>query len=287
MLLAGWLAGLLLRAIRYQPSCQNRGSASSNKKSEPRNSKADSSGPSSVHACPVHGVVPCPCMHVPAATKHRHITPPPQSPPDISARPAGRGGTRRSGKARPTADGLFRPCDRVRPHVLYCSPSARRGEARASIHPASSPLLLAARRAALRRPCRRGGTQSWPLPATDRTMSAAPGRLLGDRRRARAQRRSALLSLPQPTADTVHPARPCIESCMDLEAAQGFTSNPHRSLSVRPFCNSVHPFSIDGPSSFVRPARPLPVSISIEAPNVSFFSHVETVRRLCVGPVIT
>jgi hypothetical protein len=151
------------------------------------------------------------------------------------------------------------------------------------------PHLLAARRAALRRPCRRGGTQSWPLPATDRTMSAAPGRLLGDRRRARAraQRRSALLSLPQPTADTVHPARPCIESCMELEAAQGFTSNPHRSLSVRPFCNSVHPFSIDGPSSFVRPARPLPVSISIEAPNVSFFSHVETVRRLCVGPVIT
>lgn len=138
-------------------------------------------------------------------------------------------------------------------------------------HPSISPPRRTARRFNLRRPCRRGGTQSWPLPATDRTMSAAPGRLLGDRRRARAQRRSALLSLPQPTADTVHPARPCIESCMELEA-QGFTSNPtDLCLSVR----SVHPFFSRRTihhRSCALPTRPLPVSISIEAPNVSFFS---------------
>lgn len=136
------LAGLLLRAIRYQPSCQNRGSASSNKKASHETQKpihqARARRPASVHACPVHGVVAVP-MH--ARTGSNEASPhhaPPQSPPDISARPAA---VARAGpeKREPQLMAFFGRATACAPHVLYCSPSARRGDAQASIHPASSP----------------------------------------------------------------------------------------------------------------------------------------------------
>jgi hypothetical protein len=137
---------------------------------------------------------------------------PPQSPPDISARPAGRGGTRRSGKARPTADGLFRPCDRVRPHVLYCSPSARRGEAQASIHPASSPPP--------RRTARRFTS---PVPAWGDAIMAPPRDGSDDERRAGASPR-------RPTTGTgTAPERPAFPAPADCR--HGSSSAPmHRIL---------------------------------------------------------
>lgn len=229
--------------------------------------------------------MPCTGSDEASASPHQAAGPRP-SPPETSQ--PGRGGTRRSGKARTRAGGLLGRATACAPAYSLTLCATRRGQSHLS-----SPHGMA-RHAALRRPRLRGGGSPSPHGGSEERRAGPDGRrvrvrVLGDRRRPRAH--SALRSLPRP-ADTVDPARPlhCVESCMEMEA-QGFTSNPTDlclcpSQSVCLSVRSVHPFSLDDGRAAIHHRSWPAACTSAPRPNRkhrTFPSHVKTRRRLSVG----
>ena len=247
-------------------------------------------------------------MHAPGTTGSDEASPPhhappsSSSPPDISASP-GRGGTRRSGKARTRAGAFFPPCDRVRPH------SARRGEAQAQAQaqaqartfsspssPHGTPLYVA------RAPACVGDAIMAPLPSPPLPLSSPHDGSekrravsvyddVSDPQRPTARghdEHSALAAFPAP-ADTVDPAGRASAAMHRIDHAWRWRHsdspvtppifvcvrlNLFVCRSVRPFCSVLTLFlsttrrSIDIIGRALH-ARPLPVPI--EAPNVSFW----------------